>query len=82
MLIFSTQAVFGMGSLVTHDTGNGLRIEVSSDFWIYWAVVAPLTVLLVVAWIVWINRNQLLSRGKKKMGEWLDGSNDPHQAVT
>ena len=32
----------------------------SDRFWIYWAVTIPLTVVVVVCWIFWANRQELM----------------------
>ncbi|KAK5166241.1 uncharacterized protein LTR77_008502 [Saxophila tyrrhenica] len=57
-------SVFSMDPFVSRDASEGSRVIVSSQFWIYWAVVIPLTSMILCAWVVWINREQLLSRRK------------------
>jgi hypothetical protein len=62
-----------MGAFVYTDPSNGFKLQVSPQFWVYFVVVVPMTIVLLVAWAVWINRRQLLSRGKKKYEEWFQG---------
>lgn len=38
----------------------------SHRFWIYWAVTIPLTVVVIVCWIFWANRHELLRRFKAR----------------
>jgi hypothetical protein len=35
------------------------KLSVNSDFWIYWVVVIPLTLLLIVIWIFWVQLDSL-----------------------
>lgn len=71
-----------MGAFIASESQDGYHIRLSPQFWIYWAVVIPLTALILIAWIVWINRKQLLSRGKKRFSEWIDAWDEPQQAAT
>ena len=32
---------------------QGDKLEISNKFWIYWAVTAPITIILLVAWLLW-----------------------------
>jgi hypothetical protein len=43
-----------MGAFVFSDGAGGFHLEIAPQFWIYWAVVLPLTSVLMIAWIVWI----------------------------
>jgi hypothetical protein len=56
-----------MGAFVYSDPSNGFKLQVSPEFWVYFVVVAPMTVVLLVAWAVWINRRQLLSQGNEEV---------------
>lgn len=38
--------------------GSG-RLVVSSQFWLFWAVAAPITIAIVIIWFLWINRKQV-----------------------
>lgn len=41
---------------------------VSRHFWIYWAVMIPLTVATVLAWILWTRMTGLRHRAQDRMG--------------
>ena len=69
-------ALFSMGAFIFADSADGRQVKASPHFWIYWAIVIPLTVSLVVAWVIWINRKQILNRGKKKLEEGGHKSSD------
>lgn len=43
----SLQGIFGMNYF---DFGDGAKIEIASNFWIYLAVTIPLTILTGMAW--------------------------------
>ena len=47
------------------------HIVLSKQFWVYWAAVLPLTVVVLGAWIFWINRKQVFAwwRGRKEYDE-------------
>jgi Mg2+ and Co2+ transporter CorA len=45
-------AVFGTEFFNTRDD-DPVHIRVSQDFWILWLVVGPLTIFVVVVWLVW-----------------------------
>ena len=40
---------------------NG-KVRVNDQFWWYWAIVLPLTVVLLLTWAAWIRREQLMRR--------------------
>jgi hypothetical protein len=35
---------------------------VSSQFWVYWAVTIPVTILVVTSWLLWLRRGELIRR--------------------
>jgi hypothetical protein len=36
------------------------QLQVSSQFWIFWAVALPLTALVIIIWILWTQRKEVL----------------------
>lgn len=52
--------MFSMGTFFAYDATRPTEIFVSPHFWIFWAVVGPMTVILVGSWFVWINRTDLM----------------------
>lgn len=72
-----------MSSFFSTNPNDGSRIEVSSQFWIFWAVVGPLTVVLLSVFVLWINRKQLWLSGSRTAAYYTDGqdsekaANDP-----
>jgi hypothetical protein len=36
------------------------HMSVSSQFWVFWAVAAPITVFVLLAWLVWLQRVEVL----------------------
>ncbi|KAL4935865.1 hypothetical protein BDV06DRAFT_228425 [Aspergillus oleicola] len=59
--------IFGM-NFFSYDSG---KFSVSSQFWIYWAAVIPLTLFTVMVWAVWNHQKKarLSSGSKKKPGD-------------
>lgn len=65
--IYSQQSFFAMPIFVWDATADGL---VTRHFWIYWAVTAPLTAVVLIIWLAWTLFSErdwkLGSIGKKK----------------
>lgn len=50
MSMFNWQISSGNGSSITASNDNTM---VTSNFWIYWAVSVPLTLVVLLAWRLW-----------------------------
>lgn len=77
---YAPQSVFSMGAFINKSTTGGYNIDVSPHFWIYWAVVGPLTIVLLIAWILWINRRQLLTRREPRVHGSIDAADEKPQS--
>lgn len=44
--------------------------SISDQFWVYWAVTLPLTVVVIIIWIIWSYRTEL--------ARWMRGSKSRH----
>ncbi len=55
------QTIFSVSSFFSPSPDGSGRVVVSSQFWIFWAVAAPITLVIVLIWFVWINRKQVRS---------------------
>lgn len=67
-----------MSSFFTTNSNNGSGIEVSSQFWIFWCVVGPMTVVIVGSWVLWMNRREVIAylgiwTAKKRARDEEDG---------
>src|SRR5205814_3426830 len=45
-----------MSPFITITSDN--KIVVTSEFWIFWAVAGPVTFLVVLLWVLWIQRRE------------------------
>ena len=45
---------------------RGESPSMTADFWIYWAVTVPLTVLTVLYWLLWTHKQKTLQRDQEK----------------
>lgn len=59
--IFSMSSFFSQSPKTTH-------IVVSSEFWIFWAVAAPITLVVLISFFMWIQRRELY--------KWWRGNQD------
>lgn len=65
-------AIFSMSPFFTAEPGG--RMAVSAEFWIYWAVCIPLTLLVVLIWYLWFRRTRERYRVEdKEMGDSQEG---------
>ena len=55
------------------DTGD---LVVSTRFWVYWAISIPLTVVVVLLWIIWI---RMTDRRRRKEDEERAQASDPNR---
>ncbi|ERF70853.1 hypothetical protein EPUS_02375 [Endocarpon pusillum Z07020] len=51
--------IFSVSSFFSDAADGSGRLVVSSQFWIFWAVAAPITFFTVVLWFIWINRKEV-----------------------
>ena len=49
--------------------GQGETPQVADNFWIYWAVTAPITIVVVIAWLLW---QVAVSRKARQLHPLLD----------
>ena len=53
-LVDGVQAIFGMNFFdLSRDELEKYSWTVSSNFWLYWVVTAPITLLTVLFWLLW-----------------------------
>lgn len=45
--------LFSMGMFSWQSSKDVERTSVSPDFWVYWAVTVPLTIITLTGWAVW-----------------------------
>lgn len=59
--------IFSMSSFFSQSP-NDAHIVVSSKFWIFWAIAAPITLLVLICYFIWVQRRELyeLLGGDKK----------------
>lgn len=70
ILFLPTTAISSMFSMSVFDWhAVGGNAVLSRRFWIYWAVVAPLTLVVLTAWLIWIYRHK---KREKKHAPELD----------
>jgi len=43
---------------------DGNHIRMSSQFWVFWAIATPITVVVLVTWLIWIQRVEFAKRVK------------------
>lgn len=48
-----------MSSFFTLDSETS-QVRVSSNFWIFWAIAIPLTLLVISIWALWIQRTEVM----------------------
>src|SRR2546423_107982 len=41
---------------------NDTRMSVSSQFWVFWAVAGPITVFVLLAWFLWLQRVEVMKK--------------------
>ncbi len=58
-------AIFSM-SFFNYDASSG-EWSVSSNFWMYWAVAVPITVVTLLLWHIWGRRAKLVAKGGGNM---------------
>ena len=46
------QSIFSIGRFFS--TANNSRVTVSSEIWLYWAIVLPLTGVVLTVWLSWL----------------------------
>jgi hypothetical protein len=61
--------MFSMGSFFS--TTNNSRIAVSSQFWLYWAIVLPLTGIVLIVWLSWLRVEKI--RARREESEQVGG---------
>lgn len=66
--VATVAGVFG-SQLITLDSTAQYHLRVSPDFWILWAIAAPLTVVVMVVWRLWY----MHTRAKLMKGKHPDG---------
>lgn len=58
----SSQSIFST-TFFDFQTGDAAGV-VSKKFWVYWALTVPITLALLVLWLVWHHRTKVLMRKK------------------
>jgi cytochrome c-type biogenesis protein CcmH/NrfF len=48
----------GSGNNNLPDTSGSSSPVVSRWFWLYWAIAAPLTIMILILWMLWLKRTQ------------------------
>jgi hypothetical protein len=46
------------------------HMSVSSQFWVFWAVAAPITVFVLLAWLLWLQRVEVLKYVEEMVTEY------------
>jgi hypothetical protein len=51
------QSIFSIGCFFS--TADNSRVAVSSEVWLYWAVVLPLTGVVLTVWLSWLRLEKI-----------------------
>ncbi|OCL06824.1 hypothetical protein AOQ84DRAFT_410114 [Glonium stellatum] len=62
-------SIFSMGSFFS--AADNSRVAVSSQFWLYWAVVLPLTGVVLTVWLSWLRVEKI--RARREEDEQVEG---------
>lgn len=67
-----------MSSFFTLDS-QSFQLRVSSDFWIFWAIAIPLTALVILTWVLWIQRTEVSNLWNRLKESWQSARRERRQ---